>query len=125
MLGAGYIMTSPEDLSHWLIAQLNGGIYEGSRILSTQGVETMHTPATPLVGEPYYGMGWARFEQNGRTVINHDGKSASFTCSMILLPGENTGIAVLANVPPCLVRMQPPPLRLMWKTCCSAEILPG
>ena len=98
MLGAGYIMTSPEDMSRWLITQLNGGIYNNSRVLSLQGVEAMHTPPSLPMGNPYYGMGWAWSEQNGRTIINHNGQSASFTCSMILLPGENIGISVLANV---------------------------
>jgi CubicO group peptidase (beta-lactamase class C family) len=98
MLGAGYIMVSPEDMSHYLIVQLNGGIYGNTRVLSENGVTIMHTPAQLPEGQPYYGMGWASSEYAGQTVVNHDGKSASFTCSMILLPDRRTGIAVMANV---------------------------
>jgi hypothetical protein len=85
-------------MAHWLIAQLNQGTYNGHSLLSAQGIQAMHTPGTPKQGEPYYGMGWTHFEQNGQTIVNHNGQSASFTCSMILLPEKGTGIAVLANV---------------------------
>ncbi len=43
-------------------------------------------------------MGWTSSIEYGRQIINHNGQSASFTCSMFLLPELNTGIAVMANV---------------------------
>lgn len=98
MLGAGYIMTSPEDLSHYLVAQLNGGIYQNTSVLSAQGIETMHQPTQLADGESVYGMGWVNYEENGLTIVNHNGQSASYTCSMILIPEKRLGLAVLANV---------------------------
>ena len=97
MLGAGYIMVSPEDMAYYLIAQLNGGVYGNTRVLSTEGVATMHTPSQLPEGESVYGMGWVSYQENGQTVINHNGRSASFTCSIILLPEQKTGIAVMVN----------------------------
>ncbi len=50
MLGAGYLMISPEDMGHYLIAQLNGGVYQNRRVLSAKGVAGMHTPGPPAGG---------------------------------------------------------------------------
>jgi CubicO group peptidase (beta-lactamase class C family) len=98
MLGAGYIMVSPEDMAHYLIAQLKGGLYEDRRLLSAEGTTAMHTPPQLPVERSNYGMGWVSYQEGGQTIINHNGRSASFECSMFLLPEQNTGIAVMANV---------------------------
>lgn len=98
MLGAGYLMVSPEDMAHYLITQLNGGVYDGVRVLSMEDTASMHTLAQLPGEESAYGMGWMNSQEDRETVINHNGQSASFTCSMILLPDRQTGIAVMANV---------------------------
>lgn len=98
MLGAGYLMTSIEDLGHYLIAQMNGGKHQDRSVLSAQGMAAMHQPPQLPAGQSPYGMGWMSYTQDGVLHLNHNGQSASFTCSMILLPERDWGLAVLANV---------------------------
>lgn len=41
----GYMISTAEDMSHYLIAQLNGGRYGDVQILSPAGIREMHRPA--------------------------------------------------------------------------------
>jgi CubicO group peptidase (beta-lactamase class C family) len=58
---AGYLMSSAEDMSHYLIAQSNGGRYNGISLLSPEGIDTMHAFAPGFS----YAMGWGKVSQNG------------------------------------------------------------
>jgi len=44
-LSSGQIISSAEDMAHYLIAQLNGGRYGDVQILSPEGIAEMHSPA--------------------------------------------------------------------------------
>src|SRR5207249_8810248 len=56
---AGYLISSAEDMTHYLIAQMNGGRFGSTSILSSAGIATMHAPAALREGgRDYYGMGW-------------------------------------------------------------------
>ena len=59
LVPAGYLIASAEDMTHYLIAQLNGGRYRGTSVLSSAGISELHQPAvqTPKEGTAY-GMGW-------------------------------------------------------------------
>jgi CubicO group peptidase (beta-lactamase class C family) len=93
-LPAGYIISSAEDMAHFLIAQMNGGRYRDTSVLSADGVALTHTGPVPNT----YGMGWESVRINGRTLINHDGGTASFQCSVFFDPEERVGVFVAANV---------------------------
>jgi CubicO group peptidase (beta-lactamase class C family) len=104
MVPAGYLITSAEDLGHYLIAQMNQGSYGGVSILSPQGIEGLHAPAVAAAPEGFhklpsgsYGMGWYVMEMNGISVIAHDGDTPTFHADMILIPAGNWGIALLVN----------------------------
>ena len=53
-LPAGYIFSGAEDMAHFLVAQMNGGKYRDSAILSPEGIALTHTEPVPNT----YGMGW-------------------------------------------------------------------
>src|ERR1700735_3478954 len=44
-LPQGYIISTAEDMSHYLVAQLNGGRYGDLQVLSAAGIREMHRPA--------------------------------------------------------------------------------
>lgn len=92
-----YIISSTEDMSHFLIAQLNGGRYHGRQILSPQGIRKLQTPMVEI-GTGQYAMGWMVTPIDGRTAVLHHGSTANFHSSMFLEPGNRVGIVVLANV---------------------------
>lgn len=92
-LPAGYLISSAQDMAHYLIAQMNGGQYQGRSILSPQGISYMQTRSA---GIPY-GNGWEVATLNGRTLVNQDGATANFQASMFFDPKERVGVFIAAN----------------------------
>jgi Beta-lactamase len=93
-LPGGYVISSAEDMAHFLIAQMNGGRYRDIAVLSPDGIALTHTEPVPNT----YGMGWESVRINGRTVMNHDGGVANFQCSAFFDPEERVGVFIAANV---------------------------
>jgi hypothetical protein len=85
-------------MSHYLIAQLNGGRYGSASVLSPEGVDELHRPAvqTPETGTSY-GMGWFVGPINGIPAIHHQGETFNFHANAVLVPGSRTGVIVLMN----------------------------
>ena len=101
-LGAGFTISSAEDLSHYLIAQLNGGSYGGAQILSPEGISEMQKPTvqTNQQGGPIsesYGMGWFVRDYDGVTTMEHSGVAPNFHADLVLVPEEKWGVVLLAN----------------------------
>jgi hypothetical protein len=98
LIPAGYLISSAEDMSHYLIAQLNHGRYGSASVLSPEGVDELHRPAvqTPESGTSY-GMGWFAGPINGVPAIHHQGETFNFHANAVLVPGSRTGVIVLMN----------------------------
>jgi CubicO group peptidase (beta-lactamase class C family) len=95
----GLITASAEDMTHYLIAQLNGGRYAGATILSPAGIATLHRPAATANLSTTYAMGWIAEEINGVASVWHNGAGTSegFQSHMILAPESRLGVVVLVN----------------------------
>ncbi len=77
---AGDIYLRAEDMARFLGAHLNGGVFNGHRILEASSVQQMHTPQ--FGGE--YGLGFQIGEdENGHTIIAHTGGIPGYTALMI------------------------------------------
>ena len=98
MTPSGFLISSAEDMAHYLIAQLNGGIYGDNRLLSPQGIVTLHTPGARISSLSSYGMGWMIEGQLGSTKIWHNGDVSNFHSNLLLLPDQDIGIVILTNV---------------------------
>jgi CubicO group peptidase (beta-lactamase class C family) len=97
-LPQGYLISSAEDMSHYLIAQLNGGQYANASILSSTGIAAMHQPAVRAGRtETSYGMGWKVGPTNGVPTVWHDGSVFNFHSNVVLIPEGRWGIVVLKN----------------------------
>ena len=91
------IISSAEDLSHFLIMQMNGGEYKSSAILSSEGIAMMHAPAVQEDRpERYYGMAWETRPVNGVAAVMHTGEGIGWQANLIMLE-DGWGIVVLAN----------------------------
>ncbi len=67
---AGDIYLTPEDMARFLGAHLNGGVFNGQRILSEESVKAMHEPRFGGT----YALGFTIEEDsNGNTIIQHGG----------------------------------------------------
>jgi CubicO group peptidase (beta-lactamase class C family) len=98
LLPAGYLISSAEDMTHYLLAQLDGGVYRATSVLSPAGVDELHRPAvkTPKTGTSY-GMGWFVGPINGIPAIHHQGETFNFHANAVLVPRSKTGVIVLMN----------------------------
>lgn len=94
--GSGGVISTSEDMAHYLIAQLNGGRYQGQALVSPESLALMHTPPAGI--DSPYTMGWTEARANGVRVLEHNGILSVFSADAVLLPEENIGIALLYNV---------------------------
>jgi CubicO group peptidase (beta-lactamase class C family) len=97
---SSYLISSAQDMTHYLSAQLNAGRYGGGSVLSPEGVAAMHRPAVREGDKDiFYGMGWERRSTpSGLPVIQHDGTNSNFYADMVLEPEGRWGVVILANV---------------------------
>ena len=100
-LSSGQLISSTEDLAHYLIAQLNGGRYGQAQVLSAEGITEMHTPAAEvyMFGErtPDYGMGWYVDSSGEEEVVMHWGETPDYFGYLGMLPEQRRGVALLVN----------------------------
>ena len=100
-LPSGQLISSAEDMAHYLMAQLNGGRYGTAQILSAEGMAEMHRPAVNAAAMGIemgaYGMGWFVEETSQGTRIWHNGQVPDFFAYMALLPEQQRGMVLLVN----------------------------
>jgi hypothetical protein len=80
-------------MAHYLIAQMNGGRYRDSSILSPEGIALMQAEPPPGV----YGLGWESVRIDGHRLINFDGATGSYQASVFIDPEERVGVFLAAN----------------------------
>jgi CubicO group peptidase (beta-lactamase class C family) len=96
---SSYFISSTQDMTHYLIAQLNAGRYADTSVLSPEGVAAMHRPAVREGDKDvFYGMGWERRSTtSGVPGIQHGGTNSNFYADMVLEPEGRWGVVILAN----------------------------
>ena len=100
-LASGQLISSVEDIGHYLIAQLNEGEYAGVQILSPEGIAQMHQPAADIsvagMGMGNYGMGWFSKEFSQGQLVFHYGEVPDYFAYMACLPEQNRAMVLLVN----------------------------
>lgn len=103
---AGSIITNIRELSHWLIAQMNGGRWEGKAVIPPAVIKATMTPslALPNAGlEAYgwgellnstYGMGRNVATYRGHLVTYHGGDLPGVHSQVSFMPGDSIGVIV-------------------------------
>jgi len=107
-ISSGFVVSSAADMSHYLIAQLNGGRYAGRHVLSAQGVAEMHRGVADDGPNGTYGMGWYDSSINGVSVVYHPGDSLTGHTDMILVPSAGWGVELVANASSLTTNLLPP-----------------
>ncbi|MEH7436676.1 serine hydrolase domain-containing protein [Neobacillus drentensis] len=100
-LPAGYLISSAEDMTHFLIAQMNNGSYLNQTVVSKSSIDRMHQASVkaPIMGkDSFYGMGWFQSPIDGLPSIRHSGEVPNYHSTMIIMPNEKYGIVLLANI---------------------------
>ncbi|EKQ57502.1 MULTISPECIES: serine hydrolase domain-containing protein [unclassified Clostridium] len=88
---AGYLISCSEDMSHYLMAEMNSGEYKNNSIISREGMSNTHSNLGN--SNVPYGAGW--FISN--SYINHFGDTENFHTDVRIYTNENLGIAMLFN----------------------------
>jgi CubicO group peptidase (beta-lactamase class C family) len=101
-LAVGYLISSPEDMGKYLVAQLNDGRGPESPIISQRGLTTLHTAPD---GAPY-AMGWLVDSIARAQILWHTGAVANYHSDMLIAPKQDIGVAVFANVNNFLLERQ-------------------
>jgi CubicO group peptidase (beta-lactamase class C family) len=103
---AGSISSSANDMSKWVMAQLNNGKLNDKEIIPASAIAQTWTPHSILGnGGPMfntghfalYGLGWFLEEYTGKKIVSHTGGVNGFVTSVTLIPEEKLGIIVLTN----------------------------
>jgi len=90
---AAQLRTSTSQLARLLIAMMQHGQIEGTRILDSTTVDLM----TTIQSAGFYGLFWFRNLSGGRLVWGHEGAWYGSRTYMWYCPEENTGVIVFSN----------------------------
>lgn len=96
-LAAGYLISSAEDVGHYLVAQLNQGRYASRQALSAHAVAAMHEPRGNIVPGTDLALGFVIQDIDGIKTLEIAGSVPAYLSRFILLPDSGWGVAVLAN----------------------------
>lgn len=106
MAPAGAISSSVNDLSKWVMVQLNKGKLGDREVIPAAAIAKTWQPNSILGngGTQFntghfalYGLGWFLEEYNGKKIVSHTGGVNGFVTSVTLIPEEKLGIVVLTN----------------------------
>lgn len=105
LVPAGYVISTSEDLSHYLEMYLNGGKYNGRQIISPESIAELQTgvfdfPMGDWAGDSSttYAMGWLVGGPWGdEPTIFHTGGAPSSMSTLYLQPDQDLAVVVLAN----------------------------
>ena len=102
---AGSINSNAVEMLAYIQAHIEGGAYNGTRLISEESSDQMQTPQFampgesehPEVGPGSYGLGLRVGTYRGRKMVQHGGGIDGFISSMSWLPREKMGVMVLTN----------------------------
>ncbi|TFW22556.1 serine hydrolase [Duganella callida] len=110
-VGAVGINTNAEDIARWMNLLLNGGKMEnGKQLFSAKQAAELWSEQTPMrIREPKpalaatkpnffaYGLGFQLRDYKGRKIAMHGGALQGFYSTVLMVPEEKLGIAILTN----------------------------
>lgn len=92
--------SSIEELSHWAIANLNRGRFQGKQIVQPESYNLLWQPYAQPGEEGWeegMGLSWFLGSYRGRRVINHAGSDPGFGADFVMLPEAEAAVMVLTN----------------------------
>ncbi len=103
---AGAIISSINDLSHWVIAQINGGKYLNNQVIPASIIKETMQPSIPTSSVPdryfenlnsIYGMGRSTSSYKGHYLAQHGGAIGGIYSSISIMPSDSIGVIVFTN----------------------------
>lgn len=101
---AGSMVSCVNDLTHWIMLQLDSGRYNGKQVLAwpvlqrtRQGNTLLNTIGSGPTHFNAYGLGVFIKDYNGKMLYEHTGGADGFVTNVCFLPEEKLGITILTN----------------------------
>ncbi len=95
---AGSVYTNVQDMSHFLIAFLNGGKFEGKQVIDPRVIELMTTSHAPYPDtKDSYGYGLQLSDTRGIHMWEHGGSRLGFGSTIRMAPDYRVGVVILTN----------------------------
>jgi CubicO group peptidase (beta-lactamase class C family) len=102
---AGFIVSNVEDLSHWVIALLNNGVYKKSQAIPAAAIEETSIINNRFyqrfrheeVRDSGYALGRAVSSYKNRLYLYHGGSAGGYRSEISVFPNDSVGIIVLTN----------------------------
>jgi CubicO group peptidase (beta-lactamase class C family) len=116
---SGAINSNVIDMAQWLRLQLNGGEYEGRRLISEENLRETWTTQIDITENVGYGMGWMIREWEGQPVIEHGGNVDGFSAQVAMLPESDLGFVLLTNA--SVSPLPPQAINMVWDTLLGEE----
>ena len=102
---AAAIVSNVEELSNWMMAQINGGKFKGKQVIPSKAIiETIkpnNIASTEMVYDEVfyglYGMGRSSTDYKGHVIVSHGGVISGYRSTIAMLPKDSLAIIVLTN----------------------------
>jgi len=95
---AATMRTSIEEYSHFIIAHMNNGVWNGVKILNKSTVELMHKAHFSPSDKYNYGLGWQITRKYfGKIELSHGGFWPGVHTLVIIKPNKNTAVIIFTN----------------------------
>jgi len=102
---AGSLISNLEDMSHWLIAQMNSGMYNGKAVIPNSVIKATLEPSIPEFNgslakgytemlNPVYGMGRGTVSYRGHLLADHGGDLTGIHSQISFMPQDSLGVIV-------------------------------
>jgi CubicO group peptidase (beta-lactamase class C family) len=95
---AGAINSCATDMAKWVTLMLDGGTFNGKRLVSEPGFAELVKMQTPMGPNAGYGLGWMLRDWNGMRVVEHGGNVDGFAAQVAMIPEKKIGFVLLTNV---------------------------
>ena len=99
--GAGAVYSTTSDMARYTAALLGGGANAHGRVLRPETLATMFQPHyQPDPRIPGMGLGFFRSYAGEQQTVGHDGIWTGFHSTLLLAPGQGTGVVAFASTGP-------------------------
>lgn len=105
---AGHIRSNVEDMSHWMIAGLNGGKYKGQQAIPENAIKQTLIPNNigdkegkwEELSNSLYGLGRNIQTYKGYKIATHTGSIDGYYSNLTFIPAENIAVFLVHNSVP-------------------------
>lgn len=94
---AGAVWSTVEDLSKYLLLEMNNGLLGGKRVISEESILERRKPGVRIGEKSFYGLCLLSTIEQGLNLVGHGGNTMGFSSDLFFLPEKGLGMVILTN----------------------------